>query len=93
MSTDGTRRPHGFWRDKIRAALEAQGGRGWLTPEIYGWIERNVELTDEESAESPHQGRPYWVNTVRGIASDMVESGQLVRIQDGLYRLPRQSGA
>lgn len=79
-------RHRGFWRDTIRTALESFGGQAYLT-DIYDWICNNIELTDREMSPSPHQDRPYYVNTVRGIASDMSNQGLLIRISDGYYRL------
>ena len=82
------RRPRGFWREAIYEALQSFGGQAFLTPNIYDWVENNVDLTDRELSPSPHQGRPYYVNTVRGIASDMADQGLLIRVADGCYRLP-----
>lgn len=79
-------RERGFWRGTIRAALESFGGQAHLA-DIYDWIRNNLELTERERSPSPHQGRPYYVNTVRGIASDMSNQGLLIRISDGYYRL------
>lgn len=59
-----------------------------MMPSIYEWVWNNVTLTERERSPSPHQGRPYYVNTVRGIASDMVNQGLLIRVTDGCYRLP-----
>ncbi len=81
------RRPRGFWPEMIRTAYLAQGGSAW-NPEVYGWIEANVELTDHElSPQASANGRPYFVNTVRGIISDMAARGVLTYVEDGLYRV------
>ncbi len=80
-------RPKGFWPENILKAIQSFGGKAWLV-DVYDWIEDNVSLTNRELDTSPHQGRPYYVNTVRGIASDMVNRGALVRVQPGLYKLP-----
>ena len=80
-------RPRGFWRQVISDGLRALGGQAWSI-DLYEWIAANVALTDHELAESPHQGRPYYVNTVRGIESDMTDRGDLARVQRGMYRLP-----
>ena len=82
------RRPSGFWRHTIVEALHALGGEAWMNPDIYDWVKKHVELTVHELSPSPHQDRPYYVNTVRGIAADMVDEGHLIRIHDGLFRLP-----
>ncbi len=80
-------RYRGFWPKTIVAALQSFGGEALLV-DVYAWIEANVPLTAHELEESPHQGRPYYVNTVRGLASDMADKGDLVRVRPGLYRLP-----
>ena len=59
-----------------------------MTPDIYEWIQNNVPLTERELSPSPHRGRPYYVNTVRGIASDMTDQGLLIRVSRGCYRFP-----
>ena len=82
------RRPHYFWRDTICTALRSFGGQAYLTPDIYDWVQNNVTLTERELSPSPHKGRPYYVNTVRGIASDMTDQGLLERVTRGCYRLP-----
>ena len=64
----------------------ALGGEADMTG-VYDWIESNVQLTPQELAESPHQGRPYFVNTVRGVASDMCNDGLLIRVHPGRYHL------
>lgn len=84
------RRPSRFWRHTIRDALLALGGEASLT-KVYEWIEAHINLTARELSTSPHQGRPHYVHTVRGIASDMVDSGALERVERGCYRLPVDS--
>ena len=59
-----------------------------MNPQIYDWIEAHIDLTGRELAESPHQRRPYYVHTVRGIADDMVKRGELIRVRPGLFRAP-----
>ena len=81
------KRPSGFWPETITNGLCSLGGEAWLV-DLYIWIEANVLLSAHELAESPHERRPYYVRTVRGIASDMSDSGHLVRVRPGLYRLP-----
>jgi len=78
----------GFWPETISQALVALGGEADMAPDVYNWIQSHVQLTPRELSESPHQGRPYFVNTVRGIASDMCNKGLLIRIRPGRYRLP-----
>lgn len=80
-------RPRGFWRHTICVALESFGGQAYST-DVYDWILNNIELTDREISPSPHQNRPYYVNTVRGIINDMSGQGALIHIRDGYYRLP-----
>jgi len=82
------RRQNGFWPDTIYKALRSFGGQACLTPDVYEWVQNNVTLTERELSASPHQGRPYYVNTVRGIASDMADKGLLIRVNAGCYRLP-----
>ena len=60
-----------------------------MNPDIYYRIEGHVNLTEHELAESPHEKRPNYVHTVRGVASDMVKRGELVRVRDGCFRLPQ----
>ena len=84
------RRPSGFWRSIIREALFALESEALLS-DIYDWIENHVELSERELRPSPHGSRPYFVNTVRGIASDMTDQGKLIRVEDGRYRLPEIS--
>jgi hypothetical protein len=79
-------RKSGFWRPAILASIKFFGGRAHM-PDVYSWIQKNRELSEREKSTSPHQGRPYYLNTVRGIASDMCNKGLLVRISDGYYRL------
>jgi hypothetical protein len=81
------RRESGFWEETIYTALRALGGEVYTT-DIYEWINNNITLTERELSESPHQGRPYFVNAVRGIASDMCNKGSLVRVHNGKYSLP-----
>ncbi len=81
-------RPHGFWRDVIYKALRSFGGQACLTPDIYKWILHNVALTAREKSPSPHNERPYYHNTIRGIASDMSDQGLLIRVTPGCYRIP-----
>ena len=57
-------------------------------PDINDWIEANVALTPYERADSGHQKRPRYKNTVRGIAHQMVRSGQLLRVDRSVFRLP-----
>ena len=59
-----------------------------MNPDIYYWIEDHVNLTEHELAESPHSKRPNFVNTVRSVASHMVERGELLKVRDGRFRLP-----
>lgn len=59
-----------------------------MHPAIYDWIKRHVDLTPQELATSPHQGRPNYVHTVRGVADDMVKAKKLIRVRDGRFRLP-----
>lgn len=80
-------RQRGFWRDTIHTALQSLGGQAYLT-DVYEWVRNNVALSEREKSPSPHQRRPYYVNTVRGIASDMTNQGLLIRIAEGYYRLP-----
>jgi hypothetical protein len=80
-------RPSGFWRETIISALRSYGGQAHLSPEINEWVRQNIDLTEKELSESPHQGRPYYYNTVRGIANDMADQGLLVRISAGYFRL------
>jgi len=78
----------GFWRDTISQAILALGGEA-DTSDVYNWIQSHTQLTPHELSESPHQGRPYFHNTVRGIANDMRNDGLLIRINPGRYRLPQ----
>lgn len=80
-------RQRGFWRETIHTALQSLGGQAYLT-DVYEWVRNNVALSEKEKSPSPHQGRPYYVNTVRGIASDMTNQGLLIRVANGYYRLP-----
>ena len=83
------RRPKGFWpAEAIRQALSALHGEADMHPDIYGWIQSHIDLTPQELAASPHQGRPKYVHTVRGIADDMVKAKKLIRVKDGRFRLP-----
>jgi len=86
------RRPVGFWRTVIREGLRASGGTSDLV-DLYAWIAGNVDLLPREAAESPHQGRPYYENTIRGIANDMADAGLLVRVARGRFRLPWSAAA
>ena len=81
------RRRRGFWSETIYTALRSLGGEAYST-DIYEWVRNNVSLTEREQSISPHQGRPYYVNTIRGIESDMTNRGLLIRVFDGYYRLP-----
>ena len=81
-------RNKGFWRETITQAIMDLGGEADTT-KVYDWIQYHVPLTPKELSESPHQGRPYFVNTVRGIASDMCALGLLIRMLPGRYRLPK----
>ena len=81
-------RTYGFWRDVIYTALRSFGGQAYLTPDIYEWVRNNVTLTERERSPSPHKGRPYYFNTVRGIASDMTNQGLLIRVCRGCYCIP-----
>ncbi len=82
------RRSKGFWRDTIRQALVGLGGEADMSPDIYGEIEKRRHLTPRELSDSPHGGRPRFVHTVRGVASDMVKDGELIRVARGRFRLP-----
>ena len=66
----------------------ALGGEADMSPDVYDWIQSHAQLTPHELSESPHQGRPYFFNTARGIASDMCNDGFLIRVRPGRYRLP-----
>ncbi len=81
------RRRRGFWPDTIYSALRSLGGEAYST-DIYKWVENNISLTEGERSISPHQGRPNYVHTVRGVESDMTNKGLLIRVYDGYYRLP-----
>ena len=81
------RRPRRFWQEVIHAALRSLGREAYST-DVYEWVSRNVNLTEREQSISPHQGRPHYVNTVRGIESDMTNRGLLIRVSRGRYRLP-----
>ena len=59
-----------------------------MNPDIYDWVAIHIELTEREASSSPYEDRAYYTHTVRGVASDMVQKGQLIRIQDGLFRIP-----
>ena len=78
----------GFWREIIFQAIKALGGEADMSPDVYDWIQSHAQLTPRELSESPHQGRPYFFNTARGVASDMCNDGFLIRIRPGRYRLP-----
>ena len=82
------RRSKGFWRDTIRKALVGLGGEADMSPDIYGEIEKRQYLTPRELSDSPHGGRPRFVHTVRGVASDMVNDRELIRVARGRFRLP-----
>ena len=77
----------GFWRETIPEAILALGGDAHTT-DIYNWIQSHIQLTPHELSESPHQGRPYFHNTVRGIADDMSKAGLLIKLNPGHYQLP-----
>ena len=77
----------GFWRETISRVVLALGGEA-DTPDIYNWIQTYVQLTPHELSESPHQGRPYFHNTVRGIANDMCNDGLLIKVNRGRYQTP-----
>jgi hypothetical protein len=80
-------RPHGFWRETIISALKSYGGQAHLSPDINEWVRNNITLTERELSPSPHQNRPYYYNTIRGIASDMADQGLLIRMSAGYYRI------
>ena len=82
------RRSKGFWRDAIRQALVYLGGEADMSPDIYEEVEKSQHLTPRELSESPHGGRPRFVHTVRGVASDMVNDDELIRVVRGRFRLP-----
>ncbi len=83
-----SRRPRGFRPQTIREALYALEGEAWLNPDVYDWIRTHVDLTEQELALSRHQKRLNYVHTVRCVASDMVNRGELIRLKAGFYRLP-----
>ncbi len=95
-------REKGWWRETITKAVIALEGKdggedcGDDSSDIYEWIRLHAEpeLTEHELSESPHQGRPYFHNTVRGIANDMCDDGLLSRVRaaragvNSRFRLP-----
>ena len=95
-------RHKGFWRETITQAVMALEGQdsgedcGVDSSDIYQWIRLHAEpeLTEHELSESPHQGRPYFHNTVRGIANDMCDEGRLFKVRparagaNSRFRLP-----
>jgi hypothetical protein len=81
------RRTRGFWPQTIVTAYRAYGNQA-RHEQIYGWISSHVALTTHELSPQPSaNGRPHYVNTVRGIINDMVRAGRLVYIADGHYKL------
>jgi hypothetical protein len=82
-------RPDATWHEMIKSAIRANGGEADLTPDIYEWIEKNVDLSPwQRSAQPSANFRPRYKNTVRGIANDMADSGELIRVDRGRFRLP-----
>ena len=53
--------------------------------EVYDWLENNHTLTDRELEESPHQGRPRYVHSVRTYISALQREGKLERTGRGEY--------
>ena len=90
-SVRAERRYKGFWRKTISQALMALGGEADLS-DVYDWIQKYVQLTPRELSASPHAGRPYFVNTVRGVANDMCGDGLLIRVHRGRFRQVELSG-
>jgi hypothetical protein len=82
-----SRRPADFWPPLIIEAVRYFGG-GASPGQVYDWVQENVALTDDELAASPHNERPYFVNTVRGIMNDMGEDGRLRHPGWGWFTLP-----
>lgn len=80
-------RPPGFWPQVINDALRALSGEA-DTVDIYAWTEKNIPLTNRELEQSPHQDRPRYCHTIRGIASKLSRDGSLIHVTRGRYRLP-----
>ena len=80
-------RPPGFWPQVIVTALRDLGGEA-DTVDVYDWTEKNIALTDRELEQSPHQERPRYCHTIRGIASKLGRDGSLIHVTRGRYRLP-----
>lgn len=77
------------WSDQILRAVHDLGGSASV-PAIYEWIEDNVPLTAMQRDEQ-YDGRPQYQHIVRSYLSNLVESGDLVRVRRGTYRLPTRS--
>ena len=86
------RRPNGFWPDLITLALRHMGGEAELR-DIAEWIQRKVDLTERERADSNYQKHPRYVHIVRSTARRMYSLGLLERVSHGRYRLTGRNDA
>ena len=73
-----------FWRTCILEALEHHGGEAELQ-QIYLWIESSDYIVDQTLWQD---GGPNYQHTVRSFLNTMRDTGEIVRTERGLYRIP-----
>ena len=77
-----------FWKACIEEGLKSLGGEADMV-DVYKWAESVDWLGKRDLEDSPHQGRPRYTHSLRTCASRMVRRGELIRVRDGRFRLPK----
>ena len=77
------------WEEAILKTYDLLGGNA-SNQEIYENVGRSIPLRDDHLKPTVYGGRPAYVHQIRSHIANLVQSGDLNRVDRGRYRLTGQ---
>jgi len=75
-----------YWEIAILRTINSLG-RNVTNKEVYDRISRFIDLTENDLKATRYGGRPAYVHEIRKYISDLVKSGDLIKIKTGVHSI------